>query len=352
MSQTTIKSNYHTPNGDEFDLREVFNTFLHYKWSILLITLLTLAVAASTLYFKPNIYSASAMIEVKSGGSHSSMPEGDFLGGALSGFGSANVDKDIELLKTFHVNNIVIDKINFHTRYFVDSKLKQVEIYDNVPIEVKNISIIDEDILGYKIKVLPEKSGYHLQVLNTFKRKLLHSLFDKKIIELDNQKLYPYNKTIETDYFKLILEKKENIDNPVYFVLMTDNRSIYEGLKGSLSITQINLNAPLIEIAFTDTIPIRATAYVDELAKSFILQSIAEKSKGNNRIIDFINRQLNEIKIKLDISEEKLEKYRITHQAIEPSLQARTYISELSKIDIERSQNEPKDPLQFLHSPL
>ena len=35
------------------------------------------------------------------------MSEGDFLGGALSGFGSSNVNKDIEILKTFHVNNTV-----------------------------------------------------------------------------------------------------------------------------------------------------------------------------------------------------------------------------------------------------
>ena len=131
MNQTIIERSDHKLNEDEFDLREVFNTFLHYKWSILLITFLTVLMAAYSLYFKPDIYSSSAVIEVKSsaGGTTGSMSGGDFLGGALSGFGSSNVNKDIEILKTFHVNNIVLNKVNFQTQYFVDEGFKKVSMF-------------------------------------------------------------------------------------------------------------------------------------------------------------------------------------------------------------------------------
>ena len=240
---------------------------------------------------------------------------------------------------------LYINKLNFHTRYYVDKGFKQVEIYNSVPIEVKNVTIFDEKIIGRKVKLIPLENGYHLQVENTFKNKILHSLFDKEIIEFDDTKIYPYGKPIKNDYFELTIDKKDTIDKPVYFVLLTNNREIYESIKGNLQITQINPDAPLINITYKDTIPARADAYVNAVAESFILQSVAEKSKGNDRIIDFINKQLTDIKTKLDNSEKKLEKYRIENKAIDPTLQGATYIRELSNIEIELSQNELKEML-------
>ena len=345
MKQGIVGKQNHTLHDEEFDLREVFNTFLQYKWSIFFITLITVFIAAFNLYFKPNIYSSSAMIEVKSVGAKGSMGEGDFLSGALAGFGSSNVDKDIELLKTFHINNIVLNKINFHIRYYIDKKFKQIEIYDNIPIKVEDVTILDQSIVGYQIKIIPQGEGYSLQIEQTLKNKILHSLFKKEIVELPQEKIYPYNKSIKTKYFKLTIKKNSILEQPLYFVLLNNNRDIFEGIKGSLQISQLNPDAPLIEIAYSDTIPARADAYVNELAESFILQSVAEKSKGNNRIIEFIDKQLAEMKRKLDASEEKLEKYRIKYQAMEPTLQAQTYIRELSAIDIELSQNELKEVL-------
>ena len=196
-----------------------------------------------SLYFKPNIYSSTAVIEVKSvaGGTQGSMSEGAFLGGALSGFGSSNVNKDIEILRTFHVNNSVLNKLNFHTRYYVDQGFKQVEIYTPLPIEVTSVTIIDERIIGRQVKLTPLQDGYTLQVENTFKNKVLHSLFDKEIIEFDDTKIYPYGTSIKNDYFEITIEKKDIIEEPVYFLLLTSNREIYEGSKSNLISSGFNL---------------------------------------------------------------------------------------------------------------
>jgi len=181
MNQTTVERNNRKLNEDEIDVSELFNSIFHYRWSILLITSITVLIAVCFLYFKPNIYSSTAMIEVKSsaGGTTGGMPEGDFLGGALSGFGSSNVNKDIEILKTFHVNNIVINKLNFHIRYYVDKEFKRVEVYNNLPVEVKNVTFTDRSIMGHMIKLTPAKDGYHLQVENSFENKYRSSKGNK-----------------------------------------------------------------------------------------------------------------------------------------------------------------------------
>jgi capsular exopolysaccharide synthesis family protein len=344
MDQTTIERSEHKLYADEIDLREVINAIFQYKWSILFIALIALLVAALYLYFKTPIYSAQALIEVKSE-TKQGVPSGDLIGSAFSSFGNEKVGKEIEILKTFHINNLALNKVNYHTRYYIDEGFKQVELYNTVPIEVKKVTVTDRSIIGHLVKLTPAKDGYHLQVENSFEDKIQHLLFGQEIVEFDDQQLYHYGEPIKNNYLNLTIQKKDMIEEPIYFVLKTKNRKIYQSIIGNLTITQLNSEAPLINIAYQDTIRTRANSYVNALAESFILQSVAEKSKRNDRIIEFIIKQLDEMKTKLDNSEEKLEKYRIEHQAIEPTLQSRTYITELSKIDIELSQNELKDVL-------
>ncbi len=348
MNRTTLERSDHKLNEGEIDFKDLFKVIFHYKWSTLTISLLTLLVAAFFLYFKPSIYRSSAVIEVKSD-AKKSMSTGDFLGSAFSSFGDEKVDKEIEILRTFHINNHALRKVNFQIQYYRDQRFKKVEIYDNIPIEVKNVTIFNQPIVGTIVgsivKLIPAKDGYYLQVKNSLKNKILNSLFDKEIIELDSQKIHHYGSSIKTDYFELTIEKKAIIEQPLYFVLRGNNRQIYQSIRRNLQISQINLAAPLIQVAFQDTIPKRADAYVNAVIESFILQSVAEKSRQNDRIIDFIKSQLTEMKIKLDNSEKELEEYRIKYQAIDPSLQAQTYITELSNIEIELSKNELKEVL-------
>ena len=105
------------------------------------------------------------------------MPQGDILGSAFSSFGTEKVDKEIEILQTFHINNLALKKINFHTRYYIDAGFKQVELYgNNVPIEIKDVTIINKIVQGHKVKLIPEKDGYRIQVRNSFKTKILNML--------------------------------------------------------------------------------------------------------------------------------------------------------------------------------
>ena len=51
---------------DEIDLKEIFRVILKYKYTIILTALLSLLIAGVYVYFKPNIYKATATVEVSS----------------------------------------------------------------------------------------------------------------------------------------------------------------------------------------------------------------------------------------------------------------------------------------------
>jgi len=330
----------------EIDLKEILRIIFKYKWSILLITLLTTSAVFAYLYFKPSIYRSSALIEVKSSTQEGLI--GNEQSNGSNAIGKEKIDKEIEILQTFYINNKVLNKINFKTRYFIDSGFKKAEIYQKVPIEVKDIAIFDDHIIGKMIKVIPHGEKFSLKIPQSLLGKLSrYNPFrsKKKGIVLDEKRLYDFNTTVETDYFAFEIIKHSRFDKPIYITLQGDNKHIFDTIKKNLIVTQVTKFAPLIRVEFEDNILERADKYVNTLVDSFIEQSIEDKSKKTEKLIEFINKQLKETKQKLNHYEAELEKYKIQHNAIQPSLQGTTYINELSKLDNELSNYRLKERL-------
>ena len=330
----------------EIDLKEIINIVLKFKWSILFITLISTLLVLIYLYFKSSVYRSSALIEVKSN------LQRDIIGNSYasrsSAIGKEKIDKEIEILQTFYINNKVLNKIDFKTRYFIDSGFKKAEIYKDIPITIHDIAIFDNKILGKKIKITPTKDGFYLNIPKSFLSKIskynpLHK--KKKEIILNKHIKYKFNETIETDYFALSIKKLHKLEKPIYFTLKGDNKHIFDSVKNRLIISQVTKFAPLIRVEFEDNILERADKYVNTLIDSFIEQSIIDKGKKTEKIIEFIDEQLIKTKRKLDEYESKLERYKIEHDAIQPSLQGTTYINELSKIENEHSEYKLKQKL-------
>lgn len=59
---TPHRANHYYDNDDEIDLRELLQTLFHYKYTILIITLVTLAIAVLYLLVTPKTYQAKAVV--------------------------------------------------------------------------------------------------------------------------------------------------------------------------------------------------------------------------------------------------------------------------------------------------
>ncbi|HHH54184.1 MAG TPA: polysaccharide biosynthesis tyrosine autokinase, partial [Bacteroidetes bacterium] len=115
-------------------------------------------------------------------------------------------------------------------------------------------------------------------------------------------------------------------------------RFIYENIiKSKLIVSRLNENAPLINITFEDTIPKRATNYVDRLIQNFLEYKKEQKNEKHTNVLEFIKKQEPIVKGKLDDSQQKLQNYKISNQLIESSTKAKHIIGELSSIEIKIS---------------
>jgi capsular exopolysaccharide synthesis family protein len=328
-------------NTDEINLEKLYRTIINYKWLILSIILVVFSFTFLSLYFKPSIYSSSAILEIKSK-TKTSSANNDLIFNAFAKSGGGGIEKEIEILKTFPINKEALEKVNFKIRFYKNKNYKDVEIYENIPIEISDVRIFNNDIIGHKITLYPENNNFRIEV----KKSLLSKIFSTSSIILNKDRLYAYDKNITNEYFECSIKRIDESKKPISFVIYGDDREIYDTLiRDNLDVKQINPNAPLIEISYEDSIPKRANDYVNAVANSFIRKSIMRKNEQNSKVINFIDKQLLTIKETLKISENKLAKYKVLNKIAEPSIEASTYIKKLSDIEIELSESSLKEKL-------
>jgi len=300
-------------------LLEFIDRISPYKWSIFFITLAGIFLSALNLYFQPSVYEAKAVIKVKTQ-NEQQIGEVNTLDNLFLS-GSTNIDQDLAILQTYHVHKDAIEKLNLKAQYFIEKRYKKVELFENSPITLSDISISEGMVGGY-IKLIPQKYGFYIEVES------------KKY-----KNFFEYDKEIKTKWFKFKVVKNSDFDTPIFIKLNGDSRNIYENIiKKNFKAGRVNENASLINISYQDTSKRRAVEYLNNLMDFLIAQSIKNKSRQNDKILDFINKQLKETGKKLKLSESKLEKFRIRNNVIEPTNQSRILLDKLSDIEVELSQ--------------
>ncbi len=330
---------------NEFELKDLLYLINRYKFFIIFTSLLFLFLANLYLYSKPYIYSTYSIIEIKSNSKKSNIASDDLLQNA---FYSTNkeINKEIEILKTYEINKKAIEKINFQVQFFIEKKYKKHELYaEEIPITINKIKVLNNKILGVNIKIIPNENSYSLEIENSKKDKFLNHILEKKLLTLDN-KIYAFGNSIKTDYFELSINKIKDIDQPIYFRINGNSRNIYESVVSSrLNIQQLNKDTSLVQISYEDTIPKRAVDYVNSLVEIFLREGQKSKDKISNKILTFIEKQLKNVKHKLKKSEKALENYKVKNNIINVSAQSSTMINKLSDIEVKISENNLKRTL-------
>ncbi|MCK4440377.1 MAG: hypothetical protein KAU90_00130, partial [Sulfurovaceae bacterium] len=325
----------------DIDVKEMFKTIGNYKLSILMITILFIIIASVYLYFQPNIYNSYTIVKVKTKDNKNNIKNNNILN-PISGSIIANVKEDIALIKTFYINDqaLKLGRVNYTVQYYKQEHKKSMEITKLVPIKVSDIEILDKKFLGQKLIITEKDNGYIIKIKHSFIEKLKSKILGTSLKHLTQKKPFDYNKQITTLYFKLKVTRLSNSKSPIVIKINNENRYIYESIiRENLKVSQLEDDISLIKISYNDNIQQRGILYINSLTDTLIKESIKNKNEQNNKVLNFIIKELDKMKMKLSKSEERLEKYRITNKVIEPSVQASTFITELANIDIKLSEN-------------
>ena len=306
---------------------ELFRLVLPYKWSILIIMILSILLANYFLYFIPSTYESYAIVQVNN--NQVIGDREDLLRESLLKTNSAGINQEISKLKTYQVNEKALNNVDFQIQYFVDDGYKKNEVYKDIPIKISELSNKNMDLSKSYIRLIPKENGF---VLSSKER--------------GESELYAYDEVINTGYFRAKVSKNRDFNHVLYLKINPNNRTIYENvIKKNLIISQADLESNLIRIAFRDTVPERANNYVNALVEAYINQSIEKKKSTNNKILTFLENQLEKTKVELEVSERELEKYQSKNKNIDPTIKSTNFFEKLSDIDLELSEITLKNQL-------
>ena len=232
-----MNNNNKKVSSKELAFKDILHILKQYKWSIIILTLLSALLSYGYLYFKPSLYSSYAILKVKPSVKAKSE---DVIINTTAAVSSKDVKEEISLLKTFKINNHALDKIHMKVQYYIDKKYKKVEIFKKIPIKIKNINILNNQVIGKKLTLIPKENGYSIQYNHSYKEKIQHAVFKTKLFSFDGATIFPYNKPITSKYFNITIDKKLPIDQPIHFVIHGDKRQLFENIvKPRLQITQL-----------------------------------------------------------------------------------------------------------------
>ena len=297
---------------DEISFEKLIETPLQHKFLIIFLTILVAILAAVYLYFQPNIYKATATLEIS--GKKASPSVNDLLSTALSQ-SSQNLDTEIEILKSHFVSKMALEKVDFINHYYYVSNYKTIEIYKDEPFKVEL-----KKGYGVKFTIYPQKGNKFI-------------LEAKKRGEDEFKKEFEFNQWIKGPYFEIKVSKIGDLKHDKYIYEAEDIKNVLKYLDRNLNVKQATPKASIIVISFEDSIAKRAQEYVDELAKAYLKQSIERKTKQATKRIKFIDEQLKTITKNLQDSEDKLENYKKKTNIINLSTKAKSVVERAVKLE-------------------
>ena len=311
-----MHSNNDAIDRDEIDIKEVFRTIKQYWFMIISIVIIFAVASAYYAYFKPNIYSTSATVEVGLG----QRSQQDVLSMAIES-GSMNAMTEIEIIKSRFLAEKALKKVNFTHRYYTTRNFKEIEVYTDAPFQVGMLK-------GYGISFdfypIDEKS-YRLSVSNAV---------DINGISWDYDETLSYGKEVETEYFHLNIRRTKSPEDNKYRFVIAEKGSP----QGGVAVSQRGRYSTILQVSYTDNVALRAQEYTNALTEAYIEQNIEKKTKEATRKLAFIDKQLKSITENLKSSALKVEEFKKTSNTIDLSSKAEAIIERMANYETQLAE--------------
>lgn len=317
-------------DDDEIDLARLWGLMLDNRWLIVSVTACVLVLAGIYAWLATPVYSADALLQVE-----------DKQGG-VPGFAElsemfvqeSSAVAEIEILRSRMVLNDVIDQL----RLDIQVAPEDMPFFRGpARIELGRLAGYADDELALAISELsvPRALVGEELVLEAGEENR-YQLFLEDTLLLDGVAGEAANNSEQTLHLKV-----ETLVAPsgTRFNITKANRlAVIKGLQAGLSVAEQGKNTGMLRATFTGTSPARIVAVLDAIIESYLLQNIKRLSAEAENSLQFLDRQLPEMKAGLQSAEEKLNAYRLQSESVDLSLETASVLERV--VELESKLNE------------
>lgn len=336
MSDSINTAQRSSAKAEEIDFHYLFGLLLDNKWLILFTAVLALCLGLAYGMLATPIYQGDTLLQIEK--KSSGVPGLSELNKAFEQESSAAAE--IEILRSRMVLSDVIDQLGMDI-------------------------VIEPDRIPYIGKLTaPEPSPPHLSdplfagyrdsqtlvSINSFT--VPESLRGRsfELTELDgNPALYlgdnlvasgPANRPLisEDGNIRLTLKEWGYGNEPLKLVKLSEVVAINR-LRGAISIREIGKTG-ILSLTMVGPDKSRIKATLDAISEAYLLQNVERKSAEAENSLEFLDKQLPQIKEKLTEAEEKLNAYRLKSESVDLNMETQSVLQQ--SVDIESKINELK----------
>ncbi|MFI1773814.1 GumC family protein [Thalassobellus citreus] len=317
--------------SEVFNFKKIISTYTkQWKWFALSL-LLAIGIAFFYVRYTAPEYQAYAQIKLLNDS------EANSVGAAfndLSFFAEkeyASVQDEIEVAKSRYILNNVIKKLNLNIQYFLQGRIHETELYDNIPFNINFIasdSIIDKVNFSFYIEVLSEVDfAYKINEDDVFKK----SAFGENISTHFGGMVVTPKKTDFKDLIgKTIKVRISSIDNLVQYY------------KYSINIYQVEKQSRIIGIALRDKVKSKAVDVINTLIDEYNKSSLEEKNIKSKNTSKFISDRIELVASNLAGIDNNVQNFKTGNKLTNITSEADSYInfSTQNEQELSVSRNE------------
>ncbi|MEJ8800537.1 GumC family protein [Pontibacter sp. H249] len=311
------------------DLREVLGKYLKYWYLFLIGGVFGLGGAYFyCLYFTVPQYSIASTILLKD-------VSNDFESGALGELGginpSKNINNEIEVMYSLTFMQRVVKELDLSTKYMVEGRIKDVEIYGkDVPIKVI-VSQMDSSSFGKTIGI-HLKSASAFELIEDVKSKTLFSFGDNE--PKQKGELFRFGQQISKPYGTFTVVAASGVTSskiPVgkqIKVVFQNNNDIARRYNQKISIQPIGKGASVLSISMIDPIPEKGKKLINKFIEVYNIEAIEDRNLQAASTIEFLDERLKYVTTELTEVEKDVEQFKRKNELTDVSTQASQYLTQ------------------------
>ncbi|MBT8268666.1 MAG: polysaccharide biosynthesis tyrosine autokinase [Bacteroidia bacterium] len=279
------------------------------KWKFILICVI-LALVAAFLYLRYATYEyeASASIKIKDDQQDSRLQELNQLQNyGLFSDNFNNISDEVEILKSRTLIREVVDELDLNVRFFVQGRIKEREVYKDVPIV---LSFFDSDSIVNRIS-----TNFTVGVKSPTKFTLnLSSENSSEEVSVSNETEHAFGDRISTYFGDFVITPNFKDDASIIGesieVVIRTVESTVEKYQGKISIAADD-GSNVIDLIVSENLRNKASMVLDKLIEKYNDAAVYDKQQIVKATSDFINNRLELVSEELeqvDFTAEKMQK--------------------------------------------
>jgi len=232
------------------------------------------------------------------------------------------IEAESELLKSPLIVGKAVDIAQLAIKVTRVGKLKDTEIYDDVPFLI-NVKNFDES--------KPLKS---LVVTISPKNEISFMLGEKKFSGSFGQKIITPRGSIQITKNQPVLQRGIKLDGE-YLVEFFSREDMINDISKNLDVKAADKETPILRVVYKNSNPEKAADIVNAICEAYIQDYVDTKSSAASQTVNFIDTQLEEIEKRLANSENTLEDFKIQNGVVNTRQETETGLRQLSQLQVD-----------------